>query len=445
MALLAAILALPLPLPAGTPSHGVHPLSLRESIAAALDHTLTIRLVEREVQTAESARDRAFAEFLPTLSTFLDYTRKSEAPDVELPPALFTALGLPPPNSPLRATLGGQDVSSLKLTLQQPLFAGLSITNTYRRAGATLDIARSRLRTAQHTLAFDVVRAYLAVLRAQKGEDLSVQQVKALETQAAQAQAFFEGGALPKNDALKAEVELANARQNLIHAQNQVELAKATFNYTLGRDLDDPVLLEELLEIQPLGPIERRGAVQTAWERRPELQEGVQAVEAARLGVEVAKGQRLPQLSAIGAYTVDLVGGNPSASADRWEVGGVLQWKPFQGGRVRAQVLEARIGRERAADALEQQRERVALEVKEAILTLMEAQLKIRVAEKAIQQAEENFRISLERYGAKITTSTEVVDAEALLTQARTNYFNAIYDHQLASFALRKATGVILD
>jgi outer membrane protein TolC len=67
------------------------------------------------------------------------------------------------------------------------------------------------------------------------------------------------------------------------------------------------------------------------------------------------------------------------------------------------------------------------------------------VAEKAIQQAEENFRISLERYGAKITTSTEVVDAEALLTQARTNYFNAIYDYQLASFALRKATGVILD
>jgi outer membrane protein TolC len=108
-------------------------------------------------------------------------------------------------------------------------------------------------------------------------------------------------------------------------------------------------------------------------------------------------------------------------------------------------VSEAKITQQKALDTLQQQRDRVALEVKEAVIVLLEANQKIRVAEKAITQAEENFRISQERYNAQIATSTEVVDAEALLTQARTNYYDALYDYHLASFALKKATGTILE
>jgi outer membrane protein len=67
---------------------------------------------------------------------------------------------------------------------------------------------------------------------------------------------------------------------------------------------------------------------------------------------------------------------------------------------VRAQVSEAKINPLKALDTLQQQRDRVALEVKEAVIALLEAEQKIRVAEKAIAQAEENFRISQERYSA---------------------------------------------
>jgi outer membrane protein len=191
--------------------------------------------------------------------------------------------------------------------------------------------------------------------------------------------------------------------------------------------------------------VDLQGAIQTGWEQRPELQELAQAIEAARRGVAAAQSQFLPQLSFVGTYTVDLAGGNPSFSPERWEVGGVLQWQAFEGGRVRAQVAEAKITHHKALETLQQQRDRVALEVQEALITLREAEQKIRVAEKATAQAEEHFRIAQERYNAHIATSTEVVDAEALLTQARTNYFNALYDHHLASYALQKATGVMLE
>jgi outer membrane protein len=444
MVLLSAVLGVASSLHAGPSIDGGQRLSLRDSIRIALERNLTIRLADRDIQTAESTRAQAFAEFLPKLSTFLDYTRKSEAPSIELPADLSAALGLPPSTSTTRISLGGQETSSWRISLQQPLFTGLAVTNSYRRANTMLELSRSRLRTARHTLTFEVVRTYLTVLRAQKAEEFSSQQVKALEAHAAQAQAFFDGGVIPKNDLLKAEVELANARQTLIRAQNQVEFAKASFNHTLGRDLNTPVDLEEPQEMPPL-PIGLDTAVQTAWEQRPELQELAHAIEAARTGVSVAQSQIFPQLNVVGTYTVDVAGGNPNLKPERWEIGGVLQWRVFEGGKIRAQVSEAKIEHARATDNRQQLRERVALEVKEAVLNLREAAQKLRVAETAIAQAEEHFRISRERYLAQIATSTEVVDAEALLTQARTNYFNALYDDHLAAFALQKATGVILE
>lgn len=430
---------------AASPGQSAPPLSLRDSVALALARNLTIRLAERDLEAAASERAQAFAEFLPKLSALVDYTHRSEAPDLELPAELFAlAPGITFPSSATKISLGGQDTSTLKVTLQQPLFTGFATTSNYRRANVAMEIAHSRLQTAQHALAFEVVRTYLAVLRAQKAEALSVQQVKALEAQAAQAQAFFEGGVIPKNDVLKAEVELANARQTLIRAQNQKELARASLNHALGQDLNTPLQLEEVEEVSLSTP-DLHTALQMAWDRRPEIRELMAAIEAARFGVSAAQSQLLPQVSVVGTYSVDAAGGNPSLPSNRWEVGGVLQWHAFAGGKVWSQVSEAKIAQRRATEALQQVRDQVALEVKKAVLDLQEAEQKIRVADKAIAQAAEHFRIAQERYLAQIATSAEVIDAEALLTQAHTNYFNAVYDAQLATYALKKATGVILD
>jgi outer membrane protein TolC len=418
------------------------PLSLSQSLAMALERNLALRLAERDVQSAESARQQAAAEFFPRLSAQVEATHHSAAPELRVPP--ITIFGTTLPGTATTISLGGQDTSSLKVTVQQPVFTGLATTSQYRRRALMLDIARSRLRTARHALAFDVVRAYLGVLRAQKAAQLSAQQVKALEAQAAQAQAFFEGGVIPRHDLLKAQVELANARQLAIRARNRLELAIAHFNHILGRDLAAPLRLEEV-EPEPPQAVDLEAAMRTAWERRPELEELAQAIAVAQTGVAAAQSQFYPQLNLVGAYTVDLVGGNPHLPAERWEVGSVLQWQAFAGGRVRAQVSEARISLQKALEAWQQWRDRVALEVKEAVLELQEAGQKLGVAEQAIAQAEEHFRIARERYLAQIATSAEVIDAEALLTQARTNYFNALYDHHQAIFALRKATGLILE
>ena len=83
----------------------------------------------------------------------------------------------------------------------------------------------------------------------------------------------------------------------------------------------------------------------------------------------------------------------------------------------------------------------ISLEVKTALLDLETAEKNIPTTRKAVEQGEENLRVSEERYKAQVTTITEVLDAQTRLTQARVNYFRALYDYHLAKARLFKAMG----
>ena len=95
-----------------------------------------------------------------------------------------------------------------------------------------------------------------------------------------------------------------------------------------------------------------------------------------------------------------------------------------------------------AKDAKIQVEDSISLEVKDAYLRLREARDKIGVAEVAVEQAEENFRINAERFKEQVATTTEVLDAQTLLTQARSNYFNALSDYNIAWARLDRAMGI---
>ena len=92
----------------------------------------------------------------------------------------------------------------------------------------------------------------------------------------------------------------------------------------------------------------------------------------------------------------------------------------------------------KSKNALEDQ---IRLEIKQAILDLELAEKNIPTTAKAVQQAEENLRVNEERYKAQVTTISEVLDAQTLLTQSRTNYYRALYTHHLAKAKLLRALG----
>lgn len=163
--------------------------------------------------------------------------------------------------------------------------------------------------------------------------------------------------------------------------------------------------------------------------------------------VRLAQSEYLPALSLVGNYT--RFGDNPSVSgsdfkdSENWYVMGVASWNFWEWGRTKFRVDASRARENQALDAAKELNDQIALEIKNSYLNLQEAEKQIAVSQKVIEQAEENFRITQERFAERIATTTEVLDAQTLLTKARAEYANALGDFNISRARLQRAMGVI--
>ncbi|MBE9545931.1 MAG: TolC family protein, partial [Proteobacteria bacterium] len=250
---------------------------------------------------------------------------------------------------------------------------------------------------------------------------------------------------IPKNDLLYAEVELANGNQFLVRAENGVELAKAKFNMVLRRGINTPVEVEDVLSYKPFQKSFDE-CLKSAFENRPEIKAYSMKVEQAKKSVSLARSEFFPSVNLVGNYSKfgddPDVSGSKYSDQENWYVMAVASWDLWEWGRTKHKVDFNLSRKNQAADELAGVNDRIALEVKSSYLLLREAEKHIFVAKKAIEQAEENFRINEERYKEQVATSTDVIDAQTLLTRAKSDYYNALSDYNIALAGLERSMGV---
>jgi outer membrane protein len=121
----------------------------------------------------------------------------------------------------------------------------------------------------------------------------------------------------------------------------------------------------------------------------------------------------------------------------------VANWSFWEWGTTKFRVDAGRALENQALDQNKELNDQIALEIKNAYLILQESESQIAVSKKVIEQAEENFRISEARYKERVARSTEVLDAQTLLTKAKSEYANALADYNIAHARLQRAVGVI--
>ena len=259
------------------------------------------------------------------------------------------------------------------------------------------------------------------------------------------AQAFYDVGIIPRNDLLYAEVELANGRQFLLRAENGLEMAKSKFNTLLRREINAPVEIEDILNDRPFEtPLD--ACIAAALENRPEIRSYPSVWNRRGASSSSRKSEYYPNVGLVGNYArygdTPGVAGSPYKDQESWYVMAVANWNFWEWGKTKNRV-DAGLSREnQAADILTNIRDQITLEVKNAFLLLHEAEKQVQVAKKAIEQAEENFRINTERYREQVGTSTDVIDAQTLLTKARSDYYNALGDFSISRARLERAMGV---
>ncbi len=421
---------------------GEEPLTLERSIEIALKNSTVINIAKEGSRSATAQKREAVTGFLPTFSTSYNYTRLNEDP--------FTRfLGLPPPLT----ALNGQDVVvgtknnyTWAVEARQPLFAGGGILANYQASSIGEDAARLEETAKYQDVVQEVKIAYFDILRAQRILTAAGQSVEMLSAHRDVAENYFKVGMIPKNDLLHAEVELANGKQALVKAQNAVDLTKARLNTVLKRKIFAPVEIVDILNYRPLNQSFEE-CLNIAQQSRLELKiSSLKAAQAAKL-VRVAQSDYLPAVSVVGNYT--RYGDNPSVSGsdykdmESWYVMAVASWNFWEWGKTKFRVDASKARENQAIDAAKELNDQITLEIKNAYLLLQEAQNQIAVSEKVIEQAEENFRISEERYKERVATSTEVLDAQTLLTRAKSEYANALGDYNVNYARLQRAMGII--
>ena len=420
-------------------------LTLEKSIEIAVERSLSVLSADEEIRAKEFEERAARADFYPKLSTSYTYTRIDNSTVDEATATTYAW-------NPIAAAHVPREISPIKpnnyawdITAAQPLFTGWRLTLAKDLASLGVDIAQIQKETTVQDLVLEVKKAYYGILKAEKLRTVAKQSVEQLKAQLEVSKAFFEEGIIAKNDLLQTEVQMAQARQDLIRATNGVQLAKSRFNTLLRMGVSDKVEIQDILDYTPVQlPFDE--ALERAVRTRPEIQEVSLAVVSAEKSVKLSKSGYYPSATLIGNYKREtddvllraLVGEDP----DSWTITLQGEWTFWEWGKTKHEVAASRARLTKARHLLNEVQDNIRLEVKDAYLSLREAEKNIQVAKTAVVQAEENFRMNEERYKQQVATSTDVFVAETLLTQARTNYFNALSDHNIAWARLERAMGI---
>ncbi|MBM4141275.1 MAG: TolC family protein [Nitrospira sp.] len=399
-------------------------LNLERCIEIALKKHPNIIAALSTVNVSQSKIGQAKANYYPQISWSSGYSKLSSVSSTK---SQFSS-----------NTNHSFDEYSSSATLSQNIFDfGKTATNVNIQR-LNLNSSRSDLENVTDQIIFNVKQAYYGVLQAKRNRDVAAETVKQFELHLEQAKGFFQVGTKPKFDVTKAEVDLSNAKLNLIKAENALRVARVTLNNAMGISIAPEYYLVDTLTFKKY-EIQFEKALDMAYTNRPDLRSIIAKKEAAGESIELAKKDYYPNLSGNASYSW---AGQRFPLEDGWSAGVTLTYPLFSGYLTKYQVEESKANLNVLKANEESLRQGILLEVQQAYLNLQDAEERIPTAELAVRQAEENLDIANGRYAAGVGNPIEVTDAQVVFTSAKTAYIQALYDYKVAQASLERAMGV---
>ena len=398
-------------------------INLDKAIEMALKTNPTVKISEADSSVAKAQKDEAKASRWLSI----DYTHK-------------TARGGYYDPDPSSSQYAPRNSHTNGFTASIPLYTGGKLSGTIEQAVQNYKSSEYGVDESYQAVKLSATNGYYAVLQAIDTVKLSKDSVERLSAHLQNVQAQYDVGVVAKVDVLRSQVELANAEQNLIKAQNAYDLAVADLNNIIGLPHGTDLKVTESLQYNKYdNPMEN--CINFALANRPELFQAEAGIEAAKAAVKVAKSGYMPQVAASASNDWSSTSW-PGDDNQNWGVGVSVSMNVFDSGVTAAKVNASEASLYKAEETYRQTKDSVQLDVRNNYLSLREAEKRIATSRVAVDSAEEDYRISQLRYQAGVGTNIDVMDAQVALTQAKNNYVQALYDYNTSSAALAKAMGV---
>lgn len=392
-------------------------LTLRECISTGLKQNPLTEISQQNLRAAQEKIGEAWGGYYPSfkLSSFYTFTAENEKMII------------------------GPDAYDTRFFVKQTLFD----------AGATSDLVRSIKHniTAQDfevkKTAFDIVlgvkNAFYDVLKKKDLLEVSKTALTTSEKHLEQSKELYKEGLVPRSDVVKSEVQVSNARLDVVKTENALLSAKANLATAMGQpvttDFNVVASDEGLLPILP----SFKDSLLIAYDQRPELKGSHAKIESAKASIDQAKSGLYPNLSFDASYGWQQAEFSPSEK--KWSVGLTIGIPIFEQLTAKSKINQAAANLAGLKATETQTTRSIELDVQQAWLSLKEAMERFDVTKKTLEQAEEDMRVSEGRYKEGLGNILEVIDAQTALTQAKTNSVVALYDIASAGAKLDRAIG----
>ena len=314
-----------------------------------------------------------------------------------------------------------------KITGSLPIFSGKVNQNNIENAEIGIDIAKLKTQRKWETMKLDVVTAYYNVLEAKKQVGVYQDSVDKYQKHLTNVEHLYSAGSKAKIDVLRSQVELANAKQNLIKGESAYDNSLSTLRNLLYMDQQEPLELTDEFVYLPFDA-DVNQCVDYALNNRKDLVVDTYELKQRELEVKNAKAGYLP--------TVDLTMGagwnkqvTPSRDNHDYSAAIGVGWNIWDSGITKGKINAAQVAVETAKLTLDKDKSSVDLAVRKDYNSMREAEKRFESTKEAVKEAEEDYFIANEKYRAGEGIMLDIIDAQTALSTAKQNYISAQYDY----------------
>jgi outer membrane protein len=408
--------------PQGVLAQQTRTITFNEAVRIALEHNIALQRAANETEIQAINVDRARSRFLPDLNFSTNagqsYGRTFSQDEGRIIDETVESFNF----------RGSTNIN---------LFNGFADMANLRQARLRLEEGDLQFERRRQTTIFNVISNYLALIERREQMRVLEENLSVQRQQLEQVEEFTRVGVRPISDLYQQQAEVAGAELNLLNAERAFDLAQVALIQTLGLEpygvyefvvpeLDESRLDPRTLNLDQL--------MQQAFAARPELQAAERSIAASEEGIRIARSNMLPSIGLGAGYGSNYSSASSFSLADQLDqrrggsVGFNVSVPLFDRFTTRNNVQQARVQHNNARLGLDEARQTVALEVRQAYLDYLTAEKRLQVTEVQVAAASQSLEATQERYNVGATTLLELARATSAHMQAQSNRVQAMYD-----------------
>ncbi len=407
-------------------------LTLEEAVKLGIENSKSLNIDQAKIEQSTANLLEAKNRQLPELKVSGSYLYLPMKPNVDLKiPGLSG---------------GGPEVSQVlygSANLSVPIYAGGRIKYGIQSAQYLVEASKLSSENDKNAIAYNISQAYNNLFKANEVVKLLKENLASSQKRDESFIKLEKNGVIARNDRLKAQLQTSNIELQLMEAQNNYSIANINMDLLLG--LPDNTEIEvdsNYIGEDDLGKPDDY-YLNLARENRKDIQALDYQRKAAALGTKAAKAENLPSIAFTGGYVAaDIPKFLTITNAVNFGVG--ISYNLSNIWKKNSSLMQSKAREQELAANNDLLNDNVTLEVKRDYQNDLYAHKKIDVYQRALEQAEENYRITLNKYNNGLETITNLLDADTAKITANVNVVTSKADAALAHKKLLQTTGIIM-